>query len=913
MRLTQAFSARTYLLVLAMLAGPFVAPLAAQKPLLTYERFVLPNGLTVVVHEDHKAPVVSVNIWYHVGSGNEVPGKTGFAHLFEHLMFGGSEHVKGEYIVAMQKAGATALNGSTTTDRTEFHETVPVASLDYALFVESDRMGHFVLNKDTLEMQRGVVQNEKRRGENQPYAVSYELEVKNTYPALHPYAHTVIGSMDDLNAASLDDVKAWFATYYGPSNATLVLAGDITTAAAHQMVEKYFGAIPPGPPVAHQDAWVAKMTGLHLQHVQDRVAQPMIDSLWNIPQYGTADSDYLDVASDILGLGKTSRLYKKLVYEMQLATNASARISRDAIGGQFTIEVLTKPDADLKVVETAIHSILQEFLRDGPTAEELERVKVKDETDQIDTLETVSEQASTLAQAQVFTGDPNRAGGWLDHVRAATAAQVKDAANRWLSDGEYRLEVVPFPKLAASTAQDVDRSKLPEIGQAEPLRMPKLERMTLKNGLQVVLAERHEMPLINMQMIVKAGFASDFLATPGTASMTSELLMDGTEKYNSLQLLNDQVERLGITASAAASVDTSTVYVAGLVSKLKPALSLLSEIVQHPSFTEDEIARQKKLQLAYIEQGKTRATSVAYRVLPPLLFGDKHPYSTLLTGTGEAASVEKLQRADLARFHDEWYRPNNATLVVVGDTTLEQIKPLLEEAFGSWKPQTVPTEKIPQVPAPVGHGLYVIDQPGSQQSLLIAATIAPPQNSPDEVALEMWNNILSGSFTGRLNMNLREDKHWSYGTQSYFVPTMGQRPYVVVAQVQTDKTRESLIEMEKEALGIVGSRPPSEMELQGTVEQETKRLPGSRESSSSVSFTIQNIISYHLPEDFYTSYAAKAEALQPAAVEAAAKEFFHPDQLVWIVVGDRAKIEDSLKQLDLGPVQWLDADGHPIK
>ena len=912
MRLTQAFLARTYLLVLAMVAGPFVAPLAAQKPLLTYERFVLPNGLTVVVHEDHKAPVVAVDIWYHVGSGNEVPGKTGFAHLFEHLMFGGSEHVKDQYMVAMQKAGATALNGSTTTDRTEFHDTVPVASLDYALFLETDRMGQFVLNKDTLELQRGVLQNEKRRGENQPYAVSYELEVKNTYPALHPYAHTVIGSMDDLNAASLDDVKTWFATYYGPSNATLVLAGDITTAAAHQMVEKYFGAIPPGPPVAHQDAWVAKMTGLHLEHVQDRIAQPMIDSLWNIPQYGTADSDYLDMASDVLGLGMTSRLNKKLVYEKQLATSATARIDRRAIGGQFIIEVIAKPDADLKVVEAETQSILQEFLRDGPTAEEMERVKAKDETVQISALDLVSEQASILAQGQVFTGDPNQDGVSLDRQRGATAAQVKDAANRWLSDGEYRLEVVPFPKLAASTAQDVDRSKLPEIGKAEPLRMPKLERMTLKNGLQVVLAQRHELPLINMQMIVKAGYASDFLATPGTASMTSALLMDGTEKYNSLQLLNDQVERLGITAFAQASVDTSTVYVAGLVSKLKPALGLLSEIVQHPSFPEDEIARQKKLQLSYIEQGKTKAMSVAYRVLPPLLFGDRHPYNTLFTGTGEASSVEKLQRANLARFHDEWYRPNNATLVIVGDTTLDQIKPLLEEAFDTWKPQAVPSESIPQVPRPVGHGLYVIDRPGSQQSVLMAATIAPPQNGPDEVALEMWNNILSGSFTGRLNMNLREDKHWSYGTQSYFLPTTGQRPYLVVAQVQTDKTKESLVEMEKEVFGIVSSRPPSDKEVQLTVEQATKSLPGSRESSDSVSSTIKNIISYYLPEDFYTTYAAKAEALQPATVEAAAKEFFHPDQLVWIVVGDLAKIENGLKQLDLGPVQRLDEDGHPI-
>jgi zinc protease len=913
MRSTYAFWAKASLF-LGLLGGAltWVTPLVAQEPHLAYERFVLPNGLTVLVHEDHKAPVVAVDIWYHVGSANEVPGKTGFAHLFEHLMFGGSEHVRGSYIAAMQKVGATNLNGSTTNDRTNFFETVPSSSLDYALFLESDRMGYFVLNKDTLNLQRGVVQNEKRQRENQPYAVTEDLTVKSTYPALHPYSHTVIGSMDDLNAASLDDVKTWFATYYGPSNATLVLAGDITPAKAHELVEKYFGAIPPGPPVAHQDVWVAKMTGLHLQHVQDRVAQPMIVSTWNIPQFGSVDADYLDLVSDILASGKTSRLYKKLVYDMQVATTVQASADANAIAGQFSIQVITKPDADLKAVEATVQSVVKEFLAQGPTIEEMERVKAKHETDQVLQLDPVIVQAETLQQGEVFTGNPDQYRVSLDRARNATAAQLKDAADRWLSDGEYRLEVVPFPKLVASAEPGVDRSKLPEIAKADSLRLPKFERMTLKNGLQVVLAERHELPSINMSMIVKAGFASDYLATPGTASMTAQLLMDGTDKYTALQL-SDQVDRLGLTVSTQASVDTSSVTVVGLSSKLKPALDLLSDIVQHPSFTADEIGRQRKLQISTIDQEKTQGIGLAIRTLPPLLFGDKHPYGMPLTGTGTVPSVEKLQRADLMHFHDEWYRPNNATLVVVGDTTLEQMKPLLEAAFSLWKPQPVPAENIAAVPEPVSHGLYLIDRPGALQSVLIAGTIAPAQSSDDEVALEMWNNILSGTFTGRLNMNLREDKHWSYGTQSLYVATRGQRPYVVLASVQTDKTKESLVEMEKEVRDMAGSRPPTEKELKAAVDQATKSLPGSRETSNAVGAAMRSIVSYHLPEDFYTTYAAKAEALQPATVEAAAKEFFHPQQLVWIVVGDRAKIEGGLKELDLGPVHYLDLDGHPIQ
>jgi len=885
--------------------------LQAQEPNLKYERFVLPNGLTVLVHEDHKSPVVAVDIWYHVGSANEVPGKTGFAHLFEHLMFGGSEHVKGPYIPAMQIAGATTLNGSTTQDRTNFFETVPVASLEYALFLESDRMGHFVLNKDTLDLQRGVVQNEKRQRENQPYAVADELTVKSTYPALHPYSHTVIGAMEDLNAASIDDVKAWFATYYGPSNATLTLAGDITPQLAHKLVEKYFGDIPSGPPVAHQEAWVAKRTELHLQQVQDRVAAPMIVMTWNVPQFGTADADYLDLLSDVLASGKSSRLYKRLVYDTQVATSVRAGIDENEIAGQFNIQIITKPDADLNAVEAAVDAEVQAILRDGPAADELERAKAKHETNQVLGLDAVIEQAETLAQGQVFTGNPDAYRVSLERVRKATVEDLKSAADRWLSVGEYRLEVLPFPELKTA-GKDVDRSKLPEIGKAQPLRLPAFERMTLSNGLRVVLAERHELPSVQMSIIVNAGYSSDYLAQPGTASMTSSLLLDGTDKYNALQL-SDELDRLGLDATTHASVDTSTVSIIGLTSKLKPALDLLADIVEHPGFSADEIARQKKIQASNIKQEKTQGFGIAVRILPPLLFGDKHPYGMPLSGTGTLASVETLTRDGLMRFHEQWYRPNNATLVIVGDTTIAQVKPLLEAAFGDWKSAPLPDRAIPTLTAPASNGLYLIDRPGALQSVLIAGTIAPAQNTPNEVALDMWNNILSGTFTGRLNMNLRENKHWSYGTQSLFLPTAGQRPYVVLASVQTDRTKDSLVEMEKEIQGMAGIQPATASELLAAVNQATKSLPGSRETSVAVSSTIANIVSYHLPEDFYTSYAAKADALTPADLNAAAQAFFHPRQLVWIVVGDRAKIEGGLKELDLGPVHLLDADGGVVQ
>ncbi|HXE82447.1 MAG TPA: pitrilysin family protein, partial [Gemmatimonadales bacterium] len=326
---------RIALLTLA-LGVAFVVPGSAQQPAGTkraapaaqaavtipYQKFVLKNGLTLLVHEDHKAPIVAVNIWYHVGSKNERPGRTGFAHLFEHLMFNGSEHFNTDYFQALEPLGATDLNGTTNEDRTNYFQNVPTSALDVVLWMESDRMGHLVgvIDQGRLDEQRGVVQNEKRQGENEPYGKVDLLMTEGTYPAGHPYSWSVIGSMEDLNAAKLDDVKEWFKTYYGPNNAVIVLAGDITPDVARQKVEQYFGDIPAGPPIAKQDTWIARRSGTHREVMQDRVPQGRIYKEWNIPEFGSADADYLDMVTDVLAQGKTSRLYKRLVYDAQIAT-----------------------------------------------------------------------------------------------------------------------------------------------------------------------------------------------------------------------------------------------------------------------------------------------------------------------------------------------------------------------------------------------------------------------------------------------------------------------------------------------------------------------------------------------------------------------------------------------------------------
>ena len=908
-------SMKAALVVLALMAlatGAFAQGTDVDIP---YQKFVLDNGLTVIVHEDHKAPIVAVNLWYHVGSKNERPGKTGFAHLFEHLMFGGSEHAPGRYIDAMERIGATDLNGTTNPDRTNYFENVPTSALDLTLWMESDRMGHLLgaLDQKTLDLQRGVVQNEKRQGENQPYGVTRQLITQNTYPAGHPYSWTTIGEMADLDAASMKDVQEWFKTYYGPSNVILVLAGDIDAKTAKEKAEKYFGDIPAGPPVAHQEAWIAKMAGTHRQKVQDRVPQARIYKIWNIPEYGNADADYLDLVSDVLSTGKTSRFYKRLVYDDQIATNANAFVALSEIGGQFRVQATARPGQDLAQVEKELDEELARFLREGPTAEELQRVKTEYAANFIRGIERIGGfggKSDRLAQSQVFRGKPDAYKESLKRVQDATAEDLKAAANRWLADGVYALEVHPFPQFkTASTG--ADRSKAPATGTPPDLKLPKLQRTTLSNGLKVILAERHEVPLVNFWMTTDAGYAADQFAAPGTASMTSSLLDGGTSTRTALQI-SDQLAMLGAELRAYSNLDLSIVQLSSLRAKLDPSLELFADVILNPSFPESDFTRQQKQQLAAIEREQNTPVQMALRVFPGLLYGAGHAYGNPLTGSGTTDSVTKMKREELVKFHQTWYRPNNATLVVVGDTTLGEIKPKLEKLFASWKTGQIPKKNVGTVSLASKSTVYLMDKPGALQSVIIAGVIAPPTANPKEIAIEAVNDGLGGMFGSRLNMNLREDKHWSYGARSLLWGARAQRPFIAFAPVQTDKTKESLAEMNKEFRGILGDHPLSADELVKIQANETLSLPGSRETEDSVGRSIIDLVQFGLPDDYYETYAGKVRALKTSDVEDAAKTVVHPDNLIWVIVGDRAKIEAGVKELGLGETRFLSPDGKPL-
>ncbi len=890
-------------------AGP--APSAAAPPQveIPYARFTLSNGLTLIVHEDHKAPIVAVNVWYHVGSKNEPVGKTGFAHLFEHLMFNGSENLNDDWFKAMEKLGATDMNGTTNEDRTNYFENVPTAALDQTLWMESDRMGHLVgaIDQAKLDEQRGVVQNERRQGRNQPYGKVGDLIVDSTYPIHHPYGHTVIGSMADLDAASLDDVKTWFKTYYGPANATVVLAGDITPAQAKAKVEKYFGDLPPGPPLARQKAWVAKRTGEQRAEMQDRVPQARIYKVWNTPGYGAAEADYLDLLSSVLVLDKTSRLYKRLVYADQIATSVSASLSPSEIGGQFGVTLTVKPGGDPAAVEKAFDEELARLLRDGPTAEEMAKVRTNVLASFVRGAERIGGfggKSDILAQNQVFLGKPDAYKDQLQRVRAAKPADLQAAGKAWLTDGGFTLTVTPFPDYVAA-ASGADRGRPPAVGAIKPPAFVKLHRATLSNGVKVILAERHETPQVEMSLLFDAGSAADGAGKPGVMSLTMAMLTEGTTTRDSLALSRELAE-LGAEIAAGGDLDTSSVSLNSLTTTLDPALAVYADVLRNPVFKAEDLERLKRQRIAAVQQAKQGPNSVGARLLPRLIHGAASPYGQIST----EQSIAAITREDLIAFQKTWVQPQNATLIVVGDTTLEALTPKLEARLGGWK--GVQTGTKPK--AAVSHSpgaVYLIDRPGAVQSVILAGDALPPRDPKDQASLTIMNALLGGVFVSRLNMNLREDKHWSYGARTRIGDGRDARIFSMRAPVQTDKTAESFVEARKELTDILAKRPPTTDEIAKAQNGVILSMPGNWETGEAVAGSIADLVNHDLPDDYFDRYPDHVRAVSIASATAAAQNAIRPDELVWVIVGDRAVIEPKLKALGLD-LKVIDADGQPV-
>ncbi|WP_295797861.1 pitrilysin family protein [uncultured Microbulbifer sp.] len=881
----------------------------APKLEIPFHKETLKNGLTVIVHEDRKAPVVAINIWYKVGSKDEARGKTGFAHLFEHLMFNGSENFPGEYFEPFQRSGATDMNGTTNNDRTNYFETMPVGALDMALWMESDRMGHFkgAISQEKLDEQRDVVKNEKRQSENAPYGQAFEMIAKATFPSDHPYSWTTIGSMEDLDRASLEDVKKWFSDYYQPANAILVIAGDISVKEAMAKARQYFGNIPSTEVPPKLKNWELPTQVNKREVTTDQVPQTRIYYIWNVPAIGSDEENALDLLTSLLANRKNSLLYRRLVRDEQVATSVSAFYYGRQLAGQLFVIVDVKPGQSLEKVEKLLNEELAAFAKSGVSAEEIRRIKQSEFASLVKGLEKIGGfggKSDILARSQFYYDDPGALVNGLADYAKVSAAEVQDVAQKWLRPEHYTLIIKPEDKYAVS-GEDVDRSKLPAIDKTVELELPEQQAFTLDNGLRVVLAERHDTPVVFMSLQYRSGASADG-EQPGLASVVARMLSEGAGSYDSLEFSARQ-EELGASIGAASGLDYNSLNLTALKTQLQPSLELLRDVISSPAFPQQDLVRVKSNWLDSIAQEESQPQGLAMRELPPLLYGKDHPYGAPLTGSGTVGAIKSITRDDLVSFHNTWLRPDNAMLTVVGDVTKEEIKGLLNETLGGWKApgEALPELQLAEVARPENSRIFLLDRPGAQQSYIMAGLVMPPWKPEGAEAFDAMASIIAGKFTSRLNMNLREEKHWSYGARAVSMDAQGQRPYIVFAPVQTDKTAQAMSEILKEYQAFLSSRPVEEEELADYRDDELLKQSAQFQTKGQLLSSIAWQREKGLPPEYIAEYPQRVSALTKEGVEAAAKANLAPEQFTWVVVGDLSKIQKEIEALDLGPVEVL--------
>lgn len=934
-----------------MAGSAAAAPLAERAPApvsqlveavsIPYERFQLDNGMTVLVHTDRKAPIVGVSVWYNVGSKHEPKGKTGFAHLFEHLMFNGSENSPGDFFEPLQQVGATDFNGTTWFDRTNYFETVPTGALDRALMLESDRMGYLLgaVTQEKLTNQIGVVQNEKRQGDNQPYGLVEYEQLENLYPSGHPYHHSTIGSMDDLSSATLEDVKKWFRDHYGPNNAILVLAGDIDTATARQKVTKWFGAIPAGPQVHPVAAPVPTLPGKLEKTIYDKIATPRIYRMWAVP--GLDNPEYLPLAmgATVLGGLASSRLDNALVREQQLAVQVVARAETFAQAGQFVVYADAKPGVTEEQLAAALDAEIAKFISAGPTADELQRATTTYAAGQIRGLEQVggfSGKAPTLAEGLLYNGDPAEYKDVLGRAAAMTPGRVQQVSQKWLSrpvfaltvqpgarteggenrggfrtapegDGAmrpafYRDQALALSMQSAGRAAEADRSNLPEVGELKPLDFPNIERATLSNGMEVYFAHRSAVPTVSVNVDFDAGYAADPRDKLGLQSLMLQAMDEGTTKLSSSQLAIAK-ERLGANLYGNADADSTSFRLDAMKPNLAASLELLADYVRQPAFDAAELERIRAQQLTRIQNEMNNPGAIAQRALAPILFGE-HPYGIPPSGTGDPAVVGALTRADLVNFHSRWLRPDLAQVFVVGDTTLGEVTRLLEASFGDWRAPTTPAPSKNfdrPIPTPQSR-IILIDRPQSPQSVIVAGRVLESRGTDELVILQSANEVFGGGFLSRINMNLRETKGWSYGVRSLVNTPLDRTSLMIYAPVQADRTGDSIAELRKDLAAYTGGTGVSEEELVRLINGNVRELPGRFETSGAVLSGMETIVTYGRPDDYYETLSEKYRALTAAELDQAALASLRGSDLVYVVVGDASVVEPQLKQLGL-PVE----------
>ncbi len=960
----------------------------AVLPPIKFTQFTLRNGLRVIFHEDHSTPIVAVNVWYHVGSKNEVPGRTGFAHLFEHMMFQGSLHHDNDYFIPLQEAGGT-LNGSTNTDRTNYWEVVPSNFLELALWLESDRMGYLLesLTEAKLANQRDVVKNEKRQNyDNRPYGLVGAKIAETMYPENHPYHWLTIGSLDDLTAASREDVSDFFRRFYTPNNASLSIAGDINPAEARMLVEKYFGPIKRGPEVQKVAPMRPIMEKEKRMTMEDRVSLPRVYMTWHTEQQYTSNDAPLDQLAFVLAGGKGSRLYKSLVYEKQIAQDVSAFHNSREIAGQFQIAATAKPGVKLEDIEQAIDEEISKLKTEPPTSEEMERAYNARESAFVYGLQTVGGFGGKSDQLNAYATFLNQPGYFQNDLlryRNVKPADVMTVANGYLTDKRLILTVVPRQKgkttgdpaptnptaaigtpsqqtgaqtattattpatkpggatpagtqpqtkteAAATTpagatppttnakgaGKGQDKSELgglyvqPKPKPDPRFKLPQVQRRKLSNGLEVLIVEQHELPVVNMNLVLRTGGAADPADRAGLASLTAALIDEGTKSRSALDISN-QLAAIGARLGTGSDSDSAGLNLLTLSKHLDRALEIYSDVVTNPSFPESELELQRKSRLATLMQRRDDANAIAGVVYASLLYGRNHPYGH--PAIGDEQSVRAITNSDIMRFYETYYRPNNAALIVTGDVTPATLLPKLERAFANWKPGEVPAVNIALPPMRDKATLYIVDKPGAAQSVLMIGQVGQSRSTPDYFPLIVMNTMLGGQFTSRVNMNLREEKGYTYGARTSFDYRRSAGPFAATAGVQTAVTKESVFEFLKELRGIRGERPVTPAELEFSKQAIIRGFPRTFETPEQMANRLTDVVLYNLPDDYFNNYITRVRAVSVEDINRVANRYLDPSKMAILVVGDRKVIEPGLRSLtDVGTtITFVDPEGRP--
>ncbi|MFL5263033.1 MAG: M16 family metallopeptidase [Anaeromyxobacteraceae bacterium] len=924
--------------IVAALSLSFALRAAAADPAVKHERYTLPNGLTVILSEDHRLPQVAVNVWYHVGAANQTPGRSGFAHLFEHMMFSGSKHVQPSPFAYLERIGVSAgamANGSTNFDRTNYYETVPSSELATALWIESDRMAYLLdtLDEKKLAIQRDVVSNERRQSyENRPYGTAELARCDLLYPSPHPYFNCVIGKIDDIQAASLDDLRGFFRSWYGPANASLAIVGDFDPAEAKALVGRYFGPVPGGPAPAREDVPLPRLEREVRRTVPDAAATvPALELAWNGVRRFSDDEAAGDVLATILGDGRTSRLYRALVFDRKVATGTSAFDVGLGLGGWFGISAVAREGHDPAALLAEAQRVVDAMRRDGPTAAEVARARRKIVAGMIRGLERIGGRADQLNAYETYTGDPGFLAKDLARYRAVTPAAVKAFAEKYLPDDRRLvLEVVPASAKATGTATSTPTPTPPvhperSAGGAESKgagaeskgpsetdptlsqKPPPLDRpiafaapvpveRTLPNGLRLLVVENHAVPVTAVEVLVRAGVDAVPPRQAGLAELTAAMLTEGTRTRSATRIA-EEVEDLAAHLHASAGLEGTRVHLNALTETLPAALTLLADVVVEPAFRPEDLERVRAEHLTELTLKRGRPQALARDELARVVYGARHPWGQPSGGTPE--TVRALRPADLAAFHARAFRPNDAVVIVTGDVAPDDAARLVGKAFAAWRKGPVRRPALPPFPEPGARAVALVDRPGASQSQVWVGGRIFAARDPDAVPLFVANDVVGGLFTSRLNMNLREAKGYSYGVRSQVQLNGRSGIFLAAGGVVAKSTADAVAEYEKE-LQRFASGEVTEAELAQAKAAQLRGLPSRLETNDAVASAVATLVLHGLPLDWYRTLPARIEAVTAADVARVARRWVTPGRWPIVVVGPRSLAEEGLRALRLG-------------